>query len=213
MREKAPRLGSLIYRRVGKRIFDIVFSATALILLMPALLILAFIVKRDGGPAFFGHKRIGRDGKPFTCWKIRTMVVDAEKRLNDLLERDPVAREQWQREFKLDNDPRITALGQFLRRSSLDELPQFWNVLLGDMSVVGPRPVTKKEVELYGKHARTVQSVRPGVTGLWQVSGRNAISYSSRVRLDVHYARNASFVGDLAIVLWTVTTMLKRTGK
>ena len=152
-------------------------------------------------------------GAEFACLKFRTMVPDAEARLKDLLERDPDARRQWQADHKLDNDPRITRFGNFMRRSSLDELPQLLNVLRGDMSLVGPRPVTRAELQRYGKDDASYLALRPGLTGKWQVSGRNDISYAGRVALDSAYARDFSIRGDVTILLQTVGVVLGATGK
>ncbi|WP_084860737.1 sugar transferase [Salibaculum halophilum] len=202
-----------VYRRFGKRLFDVIFASLALVLVAPIIMVFAVLNKIEGGPAFFGHTRIGANGKPFKCWKIRTMVPDAEARLQTLLDTDEAARAQWERDFKLDNDPRITSRGHFLRKSSVDELPQFWNVLRGDMSVVGPRPIVSDEISLYGRRATKVFSVKPGVTGLWQVSGRNDIDYSRRIRLDALYVRRMSLFLDLSIIGQTILTVLKRSGR
>ena len=169
--------------RFIKRTFDLVAASLLLLALAPLLLSVAWLVSRDGGPATFGHTRIGRHGKPFRCLKFRSMVIDAQARLADLLARDPDARAEWERDFKLKNDPRVTALGAFIRKTSLDELPQLINVLRGDMSLVGPRPVVADEVERYGDDKVFYLMARPGITGLWQISGRNDIDYDSRVAL------------------------------
>ena len=197
---------------VGKRAFDIVFSASALLFLAPLLLLLAVIIRLDGGPALFAHTRVGRDGKPFPCLKLRTMVVDAEEQLARLLERDPEARAQWQARFKLDNDPRISRIGRFLRATSLDELPQFINVLRGEMSVVGPRPIVEAECERYGQHLHAYLAQRPGLTGLWQVSGRSDVSYAERVDMDMEYLRSGSMLKDIQIILATVGVVITRKG-
>jgi lipopolysaccharide/colanic/teichoic acid biosynthesis glycosyltransferase len=181
-------------------------------LLFPVIALLALAVRLDGGAAFFGHKRVGKDGKTFKCWKLRSMVPNAEERLRTYLLENKEEQEFWQANFKLANDPRITKLGMFLRKTSLDELPQFWNVLIGDMSVVGPRPVTREETALYGNAKAVLQTVRPGITGLWQVSGRNAIDYDQRVALDVKYLNLLGFPADIGIIFKTVFVMLKRTG-
>lgn len=208
-----PPTANEIYRKIGKRAFDL----TIAVLLAPmALLIVggvALVVSRDGGSAFFGHKRIGKDGKVFKCWKIRSMVVDAEQRLAEHLENNPDAAKEWALDHKLTNDPRITALGNFLRKSSLDELPQLWNVVRGDMSLVGPRPIVRVELHKYGTHCSDYMSVKPGVTGLWQVSGRNDISYDERVQLDVDYVKKASFGLDVKLILKTAMAVVSRTGK
>jgi lipopolysaccharide/colanic/teichoic acid biosynthesis glycosyltransferase len=153
------------------------------------------------------------DGKAFKCWKIRTMVHDAETRLRAHLKADPEAAAEWDRDRKLTNDPRITRLGQFLRRTSLDELPQIWNVLRGEMSFVGPRPIVRSELQKYGSFRGAYKTMKPGITGLWQVSGRNDVSYDERVKMDVEYMNNVSFLLDVQIILGTAGAVLSRTGK
>lgn len=202
----------LLYRDFGKRAFDLVFVLAMSPLLLPIVALLAVIVRLDGGNAFFGHKRVGKNGKTFTCWKLRSMVPDSEERLRAYLLSNKEARDYWQANFKLTDDPRITKLGKFLRKTSLDELPQFWNVFIGDMSIVGPRPVTRDETAFYAEYLSLIQLARPGITGLWQVSGRNAVDYEQRVALDVRYMLAASFFADVAIILKTVFVMLKKTG-
>ncbi|WP_294395437.1 sugar transferase [uncultured Sphingomonas sp.] len=195
------------------RLFDIVGSLFLLVLLAPLLLLitaLVFIV--DPGPIFFAHRRLGHGGHEFPCLKFRTMVVDAEARLTDLLERDPAARREWARDHKLRDDPRITAIGGLLRTLSLDELPQLLNVLRGEMSLVGPRPIVRGEVYRYGRYFAYYCQVRPGITGLWQVSGRNDVSYRRRVALDVRYARSKSLALDLWIIARTVTCIVQGSG-
>src|SRR3546814_118230 len=164
----------------------------ALLLFAPLMALIFLIVKLDGGPAFFGHTRIGKDGRAFTCWKFRSMVADSEEVLEEVLRRDPAARAEWNRDFKLSNDPRITVIGAFLRKSSLDELPQVFNVLKGDMSLVGPRPIVAAEVPRYRQYIQDYFRCRPGITGLWQVSGRNDLDYERRVQIDSGYARGRS---------------------
>lgn len=181
--------------------------------ILPVIAILWALTVRDGGPGFFGHRRIGRNGKVFRCWKIRSMVVDAETKLEQYLRDNPEAAEEWKRDFKLTNDPRITRLGNFLRKSSLDELPQIWNVLVGEMSFVGPRPVIRAEMRKYGQGRTAYLTMRPGITGLWQVSGRNDVSYDERVRLDIQYLSEASFLTDMRILAATAGAVLNRTGK
>lgn len=201
------------YTICGKRLFDVAGALVLLIVFLPLMLVIALVMLPQRGGIFFGHKRVGQKGEGFFCLKFRTMVPDAEARLNELLQRDPVARGQWERDHKLDNDPRVTRTGRFLRRSSLDELPQLLNVLRGEMSLVGPRPVTATELLRYGEDRDCYLSVRPGLTGKWQVSGRNDISYASRVALDAAYARNYSLMGDLGILVQTVGVVLGATGK
>jgi len=184
-----------------------------LVFFAPAMLIVALLVKlQDGGPILFGHTRIGRDGESFKCLKFRSMLVDAEARLQALLQSDPQARIEWERDHKLRDDPRITALGDFLRRSSLDELPQLFNVLRGEMSLVGPRPIVQGERHRYGHYFNLYCQVRPGITGLWQVSGRSDVSYRRRVALDVAYARTRSLGLYFRILAATGPAVLARRG-
>ena len=201
------------YALRGKRALDIAGALVLLVVFSPLMLVIALLMLPQRGPAFFGHNRVGQGGAEFACLKFRTMVPDAEARLQDLLARDPDARRQWQADHKLDNDPRITRFGNFMRRSSLDELPQLLNVLRGDMSLVGPRPVTRAELQRYGEDGVSYLALRPGLTGKWQVSGRNDISYAGRVALDSAYARDFSLRGDLTILLQTVGVVLGATGK
>ncbi len=201
------------YRKGGKRLFDISLVLVTSPLILVIVAALALIVAQSGGKPFFGHVRIGRGGKAFRCWKLRTMVVDSEKRLEEHLAANPAARAEWQANFKLDRDPRITRLGAFLRATSLDELPQLWNVLTGEMSLVGPRPVTTKELALYGPHLPHYLAVRPGITGPWQVGGRNDVTYDERVRMDADYARGHSLGGDLGVIVKTVSVVVCKTGK
>ena len=202
-------------RRTGgtsKRVFDIVLSILMLPILLPIIAALYIAVRAEGGPGFFAHTRVGRNGTHFRCWKIRTMVPDAQERLEELLRNDSAAREEWERDRKLRNDPRVTRLGDFLRRSSLDELPQIWNVLCGEMSLIGPRPVTEPELQRYGGEVWAYLAMRPGITGLWQVSGRNDVSYEERVMLDVTYYNGVSLMSDLRILFLTVGVVLGKTG-
>ncbi|EYD70333.1 sugar transferase [Limimaricola hongkongensis] len=210
--ERTRWFPAIRYDGFAKRALDLVLALLLLSTLGPIILILCLIVRLDGGPGLFGHPRIGRDGRSFRCWKIRTMVPNAGERLEQLLASDPKAREEWERDHKLRNDPRVTRLGNFLRETSLDELPQIWNVLTGEMSLIGPRPVTETELERYGSHRPVYLSLRPGVTGLWQVSGRNDTSYDRRVQLDAEYRQRISPRTDLGILLRTVGVVLNRTG-
>ncbi len=195
--------------RVLKRGGDIVFSLLVLSLGAPLFLLLAVLVKLSSrGSVFYCQRRIGRGYKGFGCLKFRTMRRDADRVLASVLASDPKLRAEFERDHKLKRDPRITPLGKFLRRSSLDELPQFINVLKGEMSVVGPRPIVWDELERYGRNMDQVLSVRPGLTGLWQVSGRNNLPYETRVKLDLFYARNRSFWLDLGIILRTIGVVL-----
>jgi UDP-galactose-lipid carrier transferase len=198
--------------KVLKRIFDLIAGGFLMIMLFPVFVLLTVLVAKDGGSAFYGHTRIGQNGKKFKCFKFRSMVLDADKVLKQLIERDPVARAEWERDFKLKNDVRITPIGAILRKTSLDELPQLWNVLCGDMSLVGPRPVVEKEIQRYGDEAAYYLLAKPGMTGLWQVSGRNDTDYARRVFLDAWYVRNWSLWGDIAILFKTVGVVLRRDG-
>jgi lipopolysaccharide/colanic/teichoic acid biosynthesis glycosyltransferase len=192
---------------------NIVVALLALIFLAPVMIAVAVAVfAQDGGPILFAHRRIGRAGRHFYCLKFRTMAVDAETRLEALLAEDPQARAEWERDHKLRDDPRVTRLGAFLRRSSLDELPQLFNILRGEMSLVGPRPIVDAEVSKYGRRFRNYCAVKPGITGLWQVSGRNDTSYRTRVALDCVYARDRNLLLDSYIILSTVPAVLTRRG-
>jgi undecaprenyl-phosphate galactose phosphotransferase len=194
--------------RLAKPAFDFAIALGLVLFLAPLLLALALLIRRDGGPAVFAHRRIGINGRPFGCFKFRTMVTDAEHRLAALLASDAAAAAEWAATHKLKADPRITRLGAFLRRTSLDELPQLFNVLRGEMSLVGPRPVVASEMPRYAEDAAYYCKARPGLTGLWQVSGRSDTSYERRVRLDVWYVRNWSFWHDLAILIKTIPAVL-----
>lgn len=189
------------------------FALAALLFFLPLFILIGgLMLIGEGRPLFFGHERVGKGGKRFRCLKFRTMALDADKRLAALLAEDPDARAQWETHRKLYDDPRITCLGELLRKSSLDELPQFWNVLRGDMALVGPRPIVEDEARHYGEHYADYLSVKPGLTGIWQVSGRSDVRYADRVALDVDYIRNRSFLGDLGIMAKTVRVVLSRTG-
>ncbi|MCP9848212.1 sugar transferase [Cyanobium sp. Morenito 9A2] len=195
--------------RVLKRSGDLVFAALVLTLGSPVLLALALVVKLSSrGPVFYVQRRVGRGYRDFGCIKFRTMRRDADRILPDLLKRSPELEAEFRNDFKLKDDPRITPIGKFLRRSSLDELPQFVNVLRGEMSVVGPRPIVRAELKRYGRQMDEVLAVRPGLTGLWQVSGRNNLSYETRVGLDVSYSRRRTLVMDLGIILRTIGVIL-----
>ena len=195
-----------------KRSFDIVFSIILLVLLSPLFAYLIFKVRGSEGPAFFKDKRLGRDGTVFYCFKFRSMVVNAAEVMDALLSSDPAAKAEYERNCKLKHDPRITQIGHFLRRSSLDELPQLWNVLRGDMSLVGPRPMLLGERQKYGDNLSYYLQVRPGMTGLWQVSGRSDLDFETRVALDAWYVRNWSFWNDLVILIKTVKVVLQKDG-
>lgn len=199
--------------KVLKRSLDVVLSLVFLAAASIPMLVVALIVRSDGGPVFFAHERIGFGGKKFKCLKFRTMKTNADEILKKLLESDPAIRNEWEEDFKLRDDPRVISIGSFLRKYSVDELPQFINVLRGDMSIVGPRPVVEAELEkYYGEETEVYTSVYPGITGLWQVSGRNDTGYQKRVDLDVRYARSWSVVKDIKIILLTPAAVLFRRG-
>ncbi|WP_102222579.1 sugar transferase [Acidimangrovimonas sediminis] len=198
---------------VLKRVVDRFAAVVLIVFFLPFLVTVALALKlTEGGPILFAHERVGLHGRRFRCLKFRTMVPDAEARLQALLDADPVARREWEATRKLTDDPRISCLGHLLRRTSLDELPQLFNVLRGDMSLVGPRPVTIGESRFYGRYFADYQSARPGVTGLWQVMGRSDTSYQRRVAMDVTYVRNISFGRDVAILWRTAHVVLARKG-
>lgn len=193
-----------------KRSFDIVFSLSVLIFFSPIFLLIGLFVFFDSpGPIFYAHKRVGRGGKKIHCWKFRTMRPNADKILKKMLNQSVQLKREWDQFYKLKNDPRITRLGKFLRKTSLDELPQFYNVLKGDLSVVGPRPVVTEEVEkYYGHKAIKILSIRPGLTGIWQTSGRNQVSFSKRIELEEEYVDTHNFFKDLYLIAKTIPVML-----
>lgn len=193
----------------SKRLFDILFSLSVLILFAPVYLLLALLIALSSpGPVFYVQERVGRNHKLFNCLKFRTMVENADEMLVELMETSPHIRQEFQDNFKLKQDPRITWIGKFLRVTSLDEFPQFWNVLKGDMSVVGPRPLVEEELPRYGRHINKVLTIRPGITGLWQVSGRNDIPYPRRVQIDLYYVSAKNFWMDLWIVVKTIGVVI-----
>ncbi|MFA7595158.1 MAG: sugar transferase [Novosphingobium sp.] len=193
--------------------FDILVSLVAIILFLPLMMTVFLLVKAtSSGPGLFCQQRVGRDGQLFPCLKFRTMVPDAQQQLERLLAESEEARLEWERDQKLRYDPRITAIGGFLRRTSLDELPQLFNVLIGHMSIVGPRPIVQGEIVRYGPRFAAYCTVRPGLTGLWQVSGRNDVSYARRVRLDSFYARRQSLALNVSICFQTVPAILSSRG-
>ncbi len=195
------------------RFLDILIASVALVFFLPLFAVIALAIKlTDPGPVFFGHRRIGLGGKSFRCWKFRSMVVDAEARLEAILTQNPEAAREWAEHQKLTDDPRVTRLGNFLRRSSLDELPQLFNVLMGEMSIVGPRPIVETEAARYGHHFALYCLVRPGITGLWQISGRSDIHYFERVLLDVRYVSSRTTLRDIRIILLTVPSVLAARG-
>lgn len=198
--------------QIIKTTVDRIGASIGLLLLSPVFLYLIMKVKKDGGPAFYGHTRVGRNGKEFKCWKFRSMVANSQEVLEELLANDENARKEWEADFKLKDDPRITEIGEFIRKTSLDEIPQLLNVLRGEMSLVGPRPIVKDEVKYYKDKINEYYSVRPGVTGLWQASGRNDISYDLRVYLDSWYVRNWSLWSDIVIIIKTIMVLTSRKG-
>ena len=204
----AEAVGAFVVRAI-----DIVIALAALVVLSPVLLVISLLLwLQDGGAPIFVHWRIGKGGVPFPCLKLRTMVVDSEHRLREYLETNAAAAQEWAQDQKLRDDPRVTPLGSFLRKSSLDEIPQLFNVLTGQMSLVGPRPIVAAEIPRYGRYFRAYCRVRPGITGLWQVSGRNAVSYQRRVALDTVYARNKSLSVDLFILGRTIPAVVSGRG-
>ena len=201
---------SNFYIHGGKRALDvcIVVLAAPLVLLFVSILVL--LVARDGGQPFYTQDRVGRNGRIYKMWKLRSMVAGADEKLEEHLARDPAARAEWDKTQKLKSDPRVTAFGRFLRRSSMDELPQLWNVLLGDMSLVGPRPMMPPQMALYPGSA--YYDLRPGITGSWQVSARNDSSFEDRVKFDFAYGKNVTLAEDTRILMATVEVVLKGTG-
>lgn len=193
-----------------KRTFDILFSLFVLVITAPMLLLIALSIRFfSKGKVVYAHERIGRGGKTFRCLKFRTMYADADQRLIEILANNPEMRKEWEQNHKLKNDPRVTPIGKFLRKTSLDEFPQFFNVLRGDLSVVGPRPVVRSEIQNHiGSKASTILSVRPGITGLWQVSGRSDTSYATRIKLDEKYIQEQSLLLDLKLILKTIPCMV-----
>jgi len=196
-----------------KMFFDLVVTTILIVLFSPILILLYIIVFiATNGKPIFKHERIGKEGKPFGVYKFRTMHPNADALLKELLERDESIRKEWEKEFKLKNDPRITKVGHFLRKTSLDELPQLINVIKGEMSLVGPRPIVQKEIKKYGEYFTYFKAVKPGITGLWQISGRNDVDYDERVQLDTWYVRNWSIEQDLIILMKTIVTVLLKKG-
>jgi undecaprenyl-phosphate galactose phosphotransferase len=198
--------------RFMKRAFDIVVASMLLLFLGPIFALLCYMVKRDGGNAIYGHERVGQNGKKFKCLKFRSMVTNSKEVLEKLLATSEEARIEWDKDFKLKNDPRVTRIGSFLRKTSLDELPQLWNVIRGEMSLVGPRPVIEAELERYAGDVDYYLMAKPGMTGLWQVSGRNDIDYDTRVYFDSWYVKNWALWTDIAILFKTAGVVLRRDG-
>ena len=196
-----------------KRFIDIVAIVLCFPILIPLMLILSILVKLTSkGPVFYGHKRVGKNGKEIKCWKFRSMCINSQEMLEEILRTDPVRRAEWEKDRKFLDDPRVTKFGKFLRKTSLDELPQLFNILFGDMSLVGPRPVTEPELDKYGKYKDYVLSVVPGLTGMWQVSGRSDTGYEERISFDTYYIQNWSIWLDIWILIKTVWVVLKGKG-
>jgi Undecaprenyl-phosphate galactose phosphotransferase WbaP len=200
-------------QQIMKRLVDVLLAVVGGLFILPFLVVIAVLLKLDSrGSLFYGHARIGKDGREFKAWKFRTMILDADRKLEEYLAKNPEMRLEWEADHKLRNDPRITRLGKYLRRFSLDELPQLWNVIKGEMSLVGPRPIVRDEIQHYGDRFDPYTWVRPGITGLWQVSGRNDTTYLERVSLDEYYVRNWSIWLDIYILARTLTVVLQRKG-
>jgi exopolysaccharide production protein ExoY len=195
-----------------KRLLDLVGIVALALVFSPLIIAIVVLMSREEGPILFRHRRIGRHGRSFECLKFRTMVPNADHALRELFERQPELKAEWISNHKLRNDPRITRIGKFLRRTSLDELPQLWNVLRGDMSLVGPRPIVREELMRYGRNSQSYLSVKPGITGLWQVTGRNDTDYRRRVAIDVYYVRKQNLLLDLYILLKTTRVVLAGDG-
>ncbi len=198
--------------QLAKVVFDVTISTLLFLMALPVFAVIWFLVRRDGGPGFYGHLRVGQHGNMFHCLKFRTMTVNADQALADHLASDPVAAAEWSVCRKLTKDPRVTSVGRFLRRTSLDELPQLINVMRAEMSLVGPRPVVRDELKYYEQNAHYYEAVRPGITGLWQISGRSDTSYDERVALDTQYVREWSFRNDLVILARTLPAVLLQRG-
>lgn len=199
-------------RAAGKRLVDLLGALVLAAVFSPLILLIVLLMRRSSGSIIYKHRRVGRDGKIFACLKFRTMVDNADEVLNELLEHDSALRAEWVRDHKLRNDPRVTPLGRFLRRTSLDELPQLWNVVRGEMSLVGPRPVVREELLRYGRSVGAYLAAKPGITGLWQVTGRNDTDYRRRVVLDAYYVCNHNLLLDCYILLKTIGVVLKGNG-
>ena len=203
-----------LYASFGKRLFDIGISLALMPIVIPLIAIFYLLTRRDGGPGFFAQERIGRNGRVFKCWKIRTMLVDAEGVLTRMCKEDPELAAEWHENQKLQNDPRITRIGHILRKTSMDELPQLWNVLIGEMSLVGPRPMLPSQQSLYlsGGDGQSYFSLRPGITGAWQLDGRGTTSFLSRVRFDNFYHAELSIWKDVVYLVRTLVVPFRRTG-
>ncbi|SOC04708.1 lipopolysaccharide/colanic/teichoic acid biosynthesis glycosyltransferase [Rhodobacter sp. JA431] len=213
LRETSPRLGARIYRRFGKRLLDIFLAVLLMPAILPVIAVIWLLVRADGGAAVFTQDRVGKNGKIFKCYKFRSMVVDAEAVLEKMCETDPKVAHEWYTYNKLSHDPRITRIGAIIRKTSLDELPQIFNVLKGDMSLVGPRPFLPSQKSAYDAvGGKAYYDFRPGVTGAWQVFGRNDTTFENRVRFDEAYGKSASLLGDMSLIVRTGSAVLLRTG-
>lgn len=199
------------YRSILKRPLDIMLVVLSAPIVIPVVFILALLVWRDGGNPFYSQMRVGKNGRLYRMWKLRSMVVDADARLSAYLAKNPAAKEEWDRKQKLLDDPRVTPFGHFLRRSSLDELPQLWNVLVGSMSIVGPRPMMPNQTDLYSGEGYF--SLRPGITGFWQTAGRNSTTFAARAFYDDTYERDLSFTSDASIIYKTFGVVFRATGQ
>lgn len=211
-RSRLPAMAPAGGAAVAKRLLDVIGAVALGLVFSPLIVIIVFLMRKSGGSVIYRHRRVGRGGQMFSCLKFRTMVPNADQVLRDLLERDPELRAEWVRDHKLRHDPRVTRLGRFLRRTSLDELPQLLNVLKGEMSLVGPRPVVREELLRYGRNVAIYLAAKPGITGLWQVTGRNNTDYRRRVVLDAYYVRNQNLILDLYILAKTTGVVLGGNG-
>ena len=209
MKKKSIKIRNLNFYKSCKNLLDFLFSIFFLIAFLPLFLLISLLIKLSSrGPIFFLQERIGKNNIPFKCIKFRTMHPEAKDILENLLMKDEKLKIEFEQTHKIKNDPRITTIGKLLRKTSLDELPQFINVLKNEMSIVGPRPIVNKEKNKYGKNFKKVLSVKPGITGLWQVSGRNNLTYKTRVKLDLNYAKNYNFIMDMRILIRTIGVIL-----
>ena len=209
MKKKSIKIRNLNFYKSCKNLLDFLFSIFFLIASLPFFLLISLLIKLSSrGPIFFLQERIGKNNIPFKCIKFRTMHPEAKDILENLLMKDEKLKMEFEQTHKIKNDPRITTIGKLLRKTSLDELPQFINVLKNEMSIVGPRPIVNKEKKKYGKNFKKVLSVKPGITGLWQVSGRNNLTYKTRVKLDINYIENYNFLMDIRIIIRTIGVIL-----
>lgn len=208
----APALAPSGAAAVAKRLLDVIGAVVLGLVFSPLILVILFVMRKSADSVIYRHRRVGRSGQMFSCLKFRTMVPNADQVLRELLERSPELQAEWVRNHKLRNDPRVTRMGRFLRRTSLDELPQLLNVLRGEMSLVGPRPVVREELLRYGNNVDTYLAAKPGITGLWQITGRNDTDYRRRVVLDTYYVRNQNLLLDLYILAKTTAVVLAGNG-